>query len=233
MTEQKRQSPIDLNKAHCACDPNLKASDLNINWDKHIGKRVKNTGYTWNVECEGSDDDLTSPHLANGSPYRLVQFHAHWGFNEKDGSEHTVNGVEYAGEIHFVHYKVAYGSFEEAIKHGDGLAVIGVLLEERPKPDNEELNHFIDLIRKVKKPDTKIDAEPFDVYKLLPKSRDFWTYEGSLTTPPYTECVLWTVLKETIPIASEQLAEMRAIKERNVRECFPLHGRKVRSTFQM
>lgn len=32
-------------------------------------------------------------------PYRLRQFHLHWGSSDDHGSEHTVDGVKYAAEV--------------------------------------------------------------------------------------------------------------------------------------
>lgn len=45
----------------------------------------------------------------------------------------------------------------------------------------------------------------FDPCSLLPGNLDYWTYPGSLTTPPLLECVTWIVLKEPITVSSEQV----------------------------
>lgn len=45
----------------------------------------------------------------------------------------------------------------------------------------------------------------FDPRGLLPESLDYWTYPGSLTTPPLLECVTWIVLREPISVSSEQV----------------------------
>lgn len=45
----------------------------------------------------------------------------------------------------------------------------------------------------------------FDPTGLLPACRDYWTYPGSLTTPPLLECVIWHVLKEPITVSPEQV----------------------------
>lgn len=34
-----------------------------------------------------------------GHKYKLEQFHCHWGCTSTKGSEHTVDGVPYAGEV--------------------------------------------------------------------------------------------------------------------------------------
>ena len=49
------------------------------------------------------------------------------------------------------------------------------------------------------------DDDKVDPAKLLPTSLDFWRYEGSLTTPPLLESVIWTVFKEPIQISQEQV----------------------------
>ena len=50
-----------------------------------------------------------------------------------------------------------------------------------------------------------VDDEKVDPAKLLPPSLDFWRYEGSLTTPPLLESVIWTVFKKPIQISQEQV----------------------------
>jgi hypothetical protein len=63
--------------------------------------------------------------------YTLDQFHAHWGSTNDCGSEHTIDGQAFAGEIHFVHWNRQYGTIDQAVRHRDGLAVVAVFLEVR------------------------------------------------------------------------------------------------------
>lgn len=74
--------------------------------------------------------------------YKLQQWHCHWGAVNGEGSEHTVDGRSFSGELHLVHWNTTkYNSFAEAAGQTDGLAVLGVLLMVS--------NHkFIDLIEK-------------------------------------------------------------------------------------
>lgn len=61
--------------------------------------------------------------------YKLQQWHCHWGAVNGEGSEHTVDGRSFSGELHLVHWNTTkYNSFQEAAGQPDGLAVLGVLL---------------------------------------------------------------------------------------------------------
>jgi hypothetical protein len=64
--------------------------------------------------------------------YVFQQLHFHWGSDDSIGSEHTVNGKSYPGELHLVHYNSKYGDYKSALKHSDGLAVLGVLFQVSP-----------------------------------------------------------------------------------------------------
>ena len=51
-----------------------------------------------------------------------------------------------------------------------------------------------------------VGGHQLDLMKVLPKNREhFYTYGGSLTTPPCTEGVQWIVLKEPIELSKEQI----------------------------
>lgn len=51
-------------------------------------------------------------------------------YNSIVGSEHTVDGETHSGELHLVHWnQTKYPTFNEAAKHPDGLAVLGVFLK--------------------------------------------------------------------------------------------------------
>lgn len=117
--------------------------------------------------------------------YRLLQLHFH------RPSEHTLDGVRFPMEMHLVH-------------SGEGgmLAVVAVLFEEgdpnlalqrlwrRPPPPGGEVH----------RPEIRVDARD-----LLPAGGAAIRYDGSLTTPPCSEGVLWTVLTSPVPIGDGQV----------------------------
>lgn len=55
-------------------------------------------------------------------------------------------------------------------------------------------------------------TEPCDPGKLLPENKAFWTYLGSLTTPPFSESVIWMVFKEPVEISHKQIELMRNLR---------------------
>ncbi|XP_015686335.1 carbonic anhydrase 2-like, partial [Protobothrops mucrosquamatus] len=135
--------------------------------------------------------------------YKLKQFHIHWGSCEGQGSEHTVDGVKYDAELHLVHWNTKYGAFEEAVKHPDGLAVVGVFLKVGSPCLG--LQKVVDVLDSIKHKEKEANFTNFDPTGLLPASLDYWTYLGSLTTPPLLECVTWIVLKEPVSVSKEQV----------------------------
>ncbi|GLD67192.1 carbonic anhydrase, partial [Lates japonicus] len=83
----------------------------------------------------------------------------------------------------------------------------------------------------------------FDAKTLLPPCLDYWTYDGSLTTPPLLESVTWIVLKEPISVSPAQMAKFRSLlftgegeapccMADNYRPPQPLKGRQVRASFK-
>ena len=56
-----------------------------------------------------------------------------------------------------------------------------------------------------------IIKETLSLKSLFPRYSRYWSYKGSLTTPPCSECVTWLVFKEPIEISSEQLSSFREL----------------------
>ena len=122
--------------------------------------------------------------------FELKQFHFH------SPSEHTVNGKSFAMEMHFVH----------ADENG-ALAVVGVLFQEgQEHPVINKLWSFM--------PEHAGESVPLTVKiedtDLLPPTRDYYYYSGSLTTPPCSEGVSWVVLKNPIEVSAEQIARFKS-----------------------
>uniref|UniRef100_A0A8C1KBN8 Carbonic anhydrase n=1 Tax=Cyprinus carpio TaxID=7962 RepID=A0A8C1KBN8_CYPCA len=175
--------------------------------------------------------------------YRLKQFHFHWGGKGCRGSEHTVGGKTYASELHLVHWNaIKYKSFGEAAAAPDGLAVLGIFLEIGD--EHRALHQITDALYMVKFKGSVTDFKGFNPKCLLPNSLEYWTYPGSLTTPPLYESVTWIVLKEPIYVSEKQMGKFRTLlfneeeeddrmrMENNFRPPQPLKGRTVRASFK-
>lgn len=119
-----------------------------------------------------------------GQRYQAVQFHFH------SPSEHHVNGESFPMEHHVVHANEA----------GD-LAVIGVMYEIGDR------NPLLDQLESFRPPDLPPNTEPVDYNAIISSRTEYFTYSGSLTTPPCSEGVLWIVLKEPITASEDQISQ--------------------------
>jgi len=208
LIHQHHQSPINIDLKHIHQDKFLQP--VKFEHDHSDCIEITNKGTTWSIRLkENPKTKLTGSHLPG--TYRLAEAHAHWGGKSNDGSEHLINDKAYAGEIHFVHYNESHGVIEAAKRHGDGLAVLGILLQESDA-DNPAFETLINALKKVQyKGQTTQLPNGLDLSKLLPSNKEFCTYCGSLTTPPYTECVVWTVFVHPVPISHRQLEVFRSL----------------------
>ena len=66
--------------------------------------------------------------------------------------------------------------------------------------------------------------------KFLPVHHGYYTFDGSLTTPPCTENVRWFVLKTPVHASGAQLKEFKARYGHNNRPTQPLNGRVIEET---
>ncbi|XP_051627604.1 carbonic anhydrase 3-like isoform X1 [Manacus candei] len=144
--------------------------------------------------------------------FRLRQLHFHWGSSDDHGSEHVVNGVRYAGELHVLHWNPKYSNYLDARRRTDGVAVLAIFLQvgETPKP---EMKRILEEINAIKTKGKEAPFPNFDPSILFPKSHDYWTYHGSFTTPPCEECVTWIILREPIIVSSDQMAKLRSLSK--------------------
>uniref|UniRef100_A0A8C7F466 Carbonic anhydrase n=2 Tax=Oncorhynchus kisutch TaxID=8019 RepID=A0A8C7F466_ONCKI len=234
-----RQSPIDIVPGEAAFDAALKA--LTLKYDPSTSIDILNNGHSFQVTYTDDNDNSTLTGGPISGTYRLKQFHFHWGASDDRGSEHTVAGTKYAAELHLVHWNTKYPSFGDAASKSDGLAVVGVFL--RVGNENANLQKVLDAFDAIKAKGKQTSFENFDPTILLPKSLDYWTYDGSLTTPPLLESVTWIVCKESISVSPAQMGKFRCLlfsgegeaaccMVDNYRPPQPLKGRAVRASFK-
>ncbi|XP_061522249.1 carbonic anhydrase 1-like [Phycodurus eques] len=234
-----RQSPIDIEPGLASFDGSLKP--LSLKYDPGTCLEILNNGHSFQVTFL---DDQDSSVLSGGpvsGVYRLKQFHFHWGASDDRGSEHTVAGNKYPAELHLVHWNTKYANFGEAASKPNGLAVVGVFLQIGN--ENASLQKVLDTFGAIKTKGKQTTFTGFDPSSLLPARLDYWTYEGSLTTPPLLESVTWIVCKDPIGVSSAQMDKFRGLlfsaegepeccMVDNYRPPQPLKGRQVRSCFK-
>ncbi|KAG8434420.1 hypothetical protein GDO86_012696 [Hymenochirus boettgeri] len=140
--------------------------------------------------------------------YTAIQMHLHWGgFDlETSGSEHTIDGMRYLAELHVVHYNSEdYKSFDEAKDKPNGLAVLAFLYTTG-NFENTYYSEFISKLAKIRYAGQNTEIQTLDVLAMLPENlNNFYRYKGSLTTPPCTENVLWTVFDSPILLSQRQI----------------------------
>uniref|UniRef100_A0A672FV61 Carbonic anhydrase n=1 Tax=Salarias fasciatus TaxID=181472 RepID=A0A672FV61_SALFA len=229
-----RQSPIDILPGAASYDSGLKP--LNLKYDPATCLDILNNGHSFQVSFSDDNDSSSLKDGPISGTYRLKQFHFHWGASDDKGSEHTVAGTKYPAELHLVHWNTKYASFGEAASQPDGLAVVGVFL--KVNLNQQQVAHFSYHFQ-----GKQTTFPNFDPATLLPGCLDYWTYDGSLTTPPLLESVTWIVCKEPISVSSEQMGKFRSLlfsaegeseccMMDNYRPPQPLKGRAVRASFQ-
>lgn len=193
------QSPIDI--AGTTDDATLSAiPQTYIASATHI----VNNGHTVQF-----NSDAGSSIIVNGEAYQLLQFHSH------THSEHTVNGTAYPLELHFVHKNSTTGK----------LAVIGVFFKEGA--ENAALKPLLEHLPTASG-GTYDSADTYNVASFFPSGKSYFTYQGSLTTPPCSEIVTWTVMETAVEASHEQIKKFEDIEHENARPTQPIYGRTIR-----
>ncbi|CAG0921387.1 unnamed protein product, partial [Notodromas monacha] len=142
--------------------------------------------------------------------YTAADYHFHWGQGPHRGSENTINGKSFPLEMHAVHLSSEYQTVDsaKASKDPTALAVIAVHFEES-ETDNPLLAPLIAALEKLGGPNDLTSEytlpAAFPILQLFPtETSNFYRFVGSLTTPPCSEVVTWTVLKRRMPISEAQ-----------------------------
>jgi carbonic anhydrase len=196
-----RQSPIDIT------NPISKAlSPIGFDY-RPIPLTVTDTGHSMQVNVPPGSGGIT----VGEDRYELVQFHFH------RPSEERIHEKRYGMVAHLVH-KNAKGE----------LAVVAVLI--RVGNGNPVLQQVFDNFPPSGQKEASVAGATLDLMQLLPKLRGYYTFEGSLTTPPCSEHVRWFVLKQAVQASSGEIVQFAARYPDNARPTQPLNGRTVEET---
>ncbi|KAJ3222184.1 hypothetical protein HK099_002583 [Clydaea vesicula] len=206
----KLQSPIDF-QTEAMLNPDIPI----ITWADYTNVEFIHTGNTVEVNLiEGQTEKTTLTYASGNQTFVLNQFHFH------DPSEHTFLGRAFPMEAHFV-FKT-----EEAEPKA---AVFAVLFQfASGEGSGGLLNQIGASLPAVDKPTTlpELKLKQFgEGLNLSAKNDGVYRYEGSLTTPPCSEGILFNVLKTPTGATAFELAEFYMAMPKNARYTQPLNGR--------
>eukprot|EP00252_Welwitschia_mirabilis_P023578 TRINITY_DN669_c0_g1_i8.p1 TRINITY_DN669_c0_g1~~TRINITY_DN669_c0_g1_i8.p1 ORF type:complete len:279 (-),score=30.09 TRINITY_DN669_c0_g1_i8:163-999(-) len=212
-SEGKKQSPIDVIREHAILRPTL-----GLLRRRYIASEAKlvNRGHDIQVKWPSGGGSI----MIEGTNFTLNQLHWH------SPSEHTVDGKSYAMELHLVH------------QSQDGkIAVIGILYKYGRTDSfilslEKEIRALVDTQPESENHTTvERDIGLVNAMRVQFGSRKYYRYIGSLTTPPCSEGVIWTILQKVRTVTREQVHLLREAVhdgyENNARPEQELNGREI------
>jgi carbonic anhydrase len=208
-------------------DDGLAQSPINIISDSTVTDRNQfiaikfNTGITV-VENLGHTIQLDfkegSTLIAGGKTYSSRQFHFH------TPSEHMIDGMTFPLEMHIVNVLK-----DSNAQKSPQYLVVGLLF--KMGRENKFIKEFLNAIPAEEKKDTLPPdmANLEDLFNAIPKNAlsGYYSYRGSLTTPPYSETVDWFVKKYIFEASAEQINTIEKMEGDNARHVHALYARKV------
>ncbi|PIN21462.1 Carbonic anhydrase [Handroanthus impetiginosus] len=202
------QSPIDMSNERVKIiskteKRNYRASNATI----------KNRGHDIQIEWFGNAGST----FINGTEYPLR--YAHW----HSPSEHTIHGRRYDMELHLVHRNT-----DPNVKNN--IAVVGVLYKIG-KPDKFLSQLMTNISSMMDKEQEERNLGMVDPNDIKMRNKRYYRYMGSLTVPPCTEGVIWTINKKVRTVSRDQVKLLREAvhdsAEENARPLQPKHSRDV------
>jgi carbonic anhydrase len=207
------QSPINILTFDA---DKVKSRNVPIRFNTQI-VAVENLGHTIQVDFAGGSECQ-----ADGKIYTSKQFHFH------TPSEHMIDGMTFPMEMHIVNVLK-----DSNIKNKPSFLVVGILF--KMGKENKLLNEFL---KDVPKEESEKDSLPpgtvnmNDLSPLVLNSsagNSFYSYDGSLTTAPFTESVHWVILKQIVEASPDQIIAIEKMEGNNARHIQEIYDRKVAS----
>lgn len=208
MATMESQSPINITTNNTTYDPNLSPLLFTLNSDTEL-KVINNgsPGVTKTAVRANLVDPGAGSVTVGGDTYRLAQFHFH------TPAENLENGYKFPMEMHLV--------FTDAKSN---ILVVGRWVEVGA--DNKALDSIFSNV-----PHSVTDTltvDHFNLNALIPSNLESFRYDGSLTTPPYSENVKWIDLAQPMDMSAAQINAFSSMfPNGDAREVQALNGRPV------
>jgi carbonic anhydrase len=192
------------NQSPIDLDGFIESSLMPISFNYASGaSNIVNNGHTIQVNFAKG-----STMAVDGQTFELKQFHFH------APSENHIGGKSFPMEAHLVHADEAGNLAVVAVMYVEGKENTAVkkLWNEMPKMAGGQ----------------NMLSEKINASQIMPKNKEYYRFNGSLTTPPCTEGVKWLVLKKYVSVSKEQVdAFSHVMHHPNNRPVQPVNARPV------
>jgi carbonic anhydrase len=196
--EGKAQSPIDIRYGQ-----RMDYAPLSFQY-RSDSLAVTNDGQGMRVDA-GPGSFL----IANGHEYALQQYHFH------TPSEHRILGARADMELQLVH------------RDGQGKVAVVAVLMNAGRRINSTLKRIAEALPQSPGQTFYGRQVATNPLFLLPPERSYFSYPGSLTTPPCGEGVDWFVMAEPVEVDADLIARFRQAMAVNARPVQPDNSRPV------
>ncbi|CAK9179167.1 unnamed protein product [Ilex paraguariensis] len=207
----KLQSPIDIVKKKAVLNKKLKPLTR-----RYYPANVTLVDNGFNVQVRYGEN--AGVLIVDGNNYTLKQMHWH------SPSEHCINGVQHDAELHLVH-----------MADDGNFSVVAILYRlGHADPIVAQIQKKLDELEKevrAGKEEAHIALGTVNTKKLRRRTRKYYRYVGSLTTPPCSQNVIWHILGKVRSISKEQVkalkAPLKSTCKNNSRPVQALNGRQI------
>ncbi|KAM8703951.1 hypothetical protein ACLKA7_008558 [Drosophila subpalustris] len=216
------QSPIDLSPQEATVRSIPRIRFRNYDEPLETPLLLVNNGHTANMVLPANTNGQRAAISGGMLPgvFEAQSVHFHWGSANSKGSEHTFDYYQYDVEIHIVHKNTKYSNMTvgEASMYWDGLAVLGIMLNSVPNssPRQGGLNKVFNVLPRI----VPYQANATITGRLTAMqltgnviTAQFYTYNGSLTTPDCAESVTWTVFDTPVNFPRRQIMKLWNLRD--------------------
>ncbi|PWT99335.1 MAG: carbonic anhydrase [Bacteroidetes bacterium] len=206
----KMQSPINILTSEAGKD-DQKGMIVKFQTDI-VG--AENLGHT--VQLDFKEGSIC---MADGKTYNSKQFHFH------TPSEHLIDGMTFPMEMHIVN------TLKDSTPNAKpSYLVIGILF--KMGKENKFIKEFLKDLpseegHKDSIPSGSVNLNDLANEVVKSGKISYFSYDGSLTTPPFSESVKWVVIKQIVEASPDQIIAIEKLEGNNARHVQSVNGRKI------
>jgi len=176
--------------------------------------------------------------FAPDDEFLLEEVQFRWGEDNRVGSEHSIAGKPFPGEMTVISWNSKYRNLEEASRVPGGVISSVFFLDIQPE---ENVGYHLDELPNINGTTKPREIPESNYVFLFPvghriEDLEFFVYEGSSTYPPCTEGVVWHVYTEPVRISEEQMNKLRSVVnpegQRLVHSSRPIQPQNNRKVFK-